>query len=85
MLASLYSTSPRPYPRDLPEPTCPGHFEVRRVIKIGVFSWKQRQIFITEALRHETLSTSKRLADDEELSESCVSGPDVRPGGGYSS
>lgn len=27
----------------------------RRVTKIGVFTWKQRQVFLTEALRGETL------------------------------
>lgn len=53
--ASLYTPSERPYPADLPDPVYPGHFELRRITKIGVFSWKQRQIFITEALRNETL------------------------------
>ena len=53
--ASHYASSARPYPIDLPDPTYPGHFELRRVTKIGVFTWKQRQIFLTEALRNETL------------------------------
>lgn len=61
--ASLYVSSPRPYPNDLPDPVYPGHFELRRVTKIGVFSWKQRQIFVTEALRHETLGL-EHIADD---------------------
>jgi transposase InsO family protein len=53
--ASLYTNSPRPYPADVPDPIYPAHFEQRQVTKIGVFSWKQHQIFVTEALRHETL------------------------------
>lgn len=53
--ASLYTRSSRPYPEDLPDSDYPGHFELRRVTKIGVFTWKQHQIFITEALRGETL------------------------------
>jgi hypothetical protein len=53
--ASLYTKSERPYPTDLPEPVYAGHFEQRRITKIGIFSWKQHQIFVTEALRNETL------------------------------
>jgi len=53
--ASYYSKSDRVYPADIPDPVYPGHFELRRVTKIGVFTWKQRQIFVTEALRNETL------------------------------
>ncbi|HSL71924.1 MAG TPA: integrase core domain-containing protein, partial [Longimicrobiales bacterium] len=53
--ASLYTRSNCPYPEDLPDPDYPGHFEPRRVTKIGVFTWKQHQIFLTEALRGETL------------------------------
>jgi hypothetical protein len=53
--ASLYKKSDRPYLSDLPDPVYPGHFEKRRITRIGIFSWKQHQIFVTEALRHETL------------------------------
>jgi transposase InsO family protein len=53
--ASCYTSSARAYPHDLPDPVYPGHFEQRRVTKIGVFTWKQHQIFLTEALRHETV------------------------------
>jgi transposase InsO family protein len=53
--ATLYTASARLYPADIPDPSYPAHFELRRVTKIGVFVWKQRQIFLTEALRHETL------------------------------
>jgi transposase InsO family protein len=53
--ASHYTSSTRPYPNDVPEPVYPAYFERRQVTKIGVFSWRQRQIFVTEALRNETL------------------------------
>lgn len=52
---SQYQKSGRPYPLEVPDPIYPGHFELRRITKIGVFTWKQRQIFLTEALRNETL------------------------------
>jgi transposase InsO family protein len=53
--ASFYTRSARPYPEELPEPTYPPHFETRQVTKIGIFSWKRRQVFITQALTNETL------------------------------
>jgi transposase InsO family protein len=53
--ASLYTSSARPYPDHIPDPVYPGHFELRRVTKIGVFIWKQRHIFLTQALRGETI------------------------------
>jgi transposase InsO family protein len=53
--ASCYTSSRRPYPEDLPDPEYPNHYEVRRITKIGIFSWKQRQIFVTEALRGEAI------------------------------
>jgi hypothetical protein len=53
--ASLYTASERPYTRNVADPVYPRHFERRRVTKIGVFSWHRQQIFVTEALRNETL------------------------------
>jgi transposase InsO family protein len=53
--ASLYRSSPRSYSRDLPDPDYPAHFEQRRITTIGVFSWKHHPIFVSEALRHETI------------------------------
>lgn len=53
--ASLYTASERAYIRDVADPVYPRHFETRRITKIGVFSWHRQQIFITEALRNETL------------------------------
>jgi transposase InsO family protein len=53
--ASLYQSSERAYPGEAPDPVYPPHFERRRITKIGVFSWHRQQIFVTEALRNETL------------------------------
>lgn len=53
--ASLYEPSERIYPGEAPEPVYPLHFETRRITKIGVFRWHRKQIFVTEALRNETL------------------------------
>lgn len=53
--ATHYERSDRPYPSDLADPAYPQHFEVRRVSKIGVFTYRQKQIFLTEALRHEVI------------------------------
>lgn len=53
--ASCYTKSARAFPKDLPEPVYPAFFELRQVTKIGVFTWRQRPIFLTGALRGETL------------------------------
>lgn len=53
--ASVYTKSVRPYPHDIPDPVYPAHFELRKVSKIGVFAWRSRQIFVTEALHNETI------------------------------
>ncbi len=52
---SLYTPSERVYPGKAPDPVYPPHFEKRRITKIGGFSWHRQQIFVTEALRNETL------------------------------
>src|SRR5262245_16873941 len=53
--ASLYTRSDRPFPCDIPEFVYPAHFELRGVTRVGTFIWKKHRIFLTEALRHETL------------------------------
>lgn len=53
--SSLYTASARIYPDHAPEPVYPPHFETRRITKIGVFTWHRLQIFVTQALRNETL------------------------------
>lgn len=46
----VYRGSPRPYPRRLPEITYPDSYIVRHVEKRGQIWWRQKRIFITEAL-----------------------------------
>jgi transposase InsO family protein len=53
--ARHYTRSPRPYPKDVPDPEYPAHFEVRRVSKIGVVNWKRKRIFVSTALGNEPL------------------------------
>lgn len=53
--ASLYRPSERRYPAEIADPTYPAHFELRRVTKIGVFSWYRHQIFVSQAFHNETL------------------------------
>jgi putative transposase len=48
--AQLYAASPRPYPRMLPPLEYAGHFEVRRVYANGCLWWRQRVLFVSEAL-----------------------------------
>ena len=44
-----------PLPCRHPDPAYPAHFELRKVSRIGVFAWRSRQIFVTEALHNETI------------------------------
>ena len=53
--AAYYTPSERRYPDRIPDPVYPGHFELRRVTKIGVFSWYRHQIFVSQAFHNETL------------------------------
>ncbi len=50
MPARLYEASPRPYPRRLPPLDYAGHWEVRRVFENGCLWWRQRSLFLSEAL-----------------------------------
>jgi transposase InsO family protein len=48
--AQVYDASSRPYPRTLPPLDYAGHFEVRRVYDNGCLWWRQRILFLSEAL-----------------------------------
>lgn len=54
--ASVYVPSVRALPAPIPEPAYRGHFEVRWVSKAGTFRFKHRQLFISQALRHEWIA-----------------------------
>ncbi len=49
--ASTYRPSPRPFPRRLPIIEYPGHFQVRFVCNAGTFRFKNKLIFIANALK----------------------------------
>ncbi len=49
--ASRYTPSPRPYPERLPPLEYPGHFLVKRVTNAGTFRFKDRLLFIANALK----------------------------------
>lgn len=51
--ASHYHASPRALPAALPPLEYPGHVEVRRVSAVGTISWRNRPLFVSEALAGE--------------------------------
>jgi transposase InsO family protein len=53
--SSIYRMSERSYSGPPAKPEYPSYMEVRRVSKIGVFTFRQKQIFITEALAGESV------------------------------
>lgn len=51
--ASWYQPSPRALPARLPALDYPGHWEIRRVSTGGTVSWRNRPLFLSEALAGE--------------------------------
>lgn len=51
--ARVYQASSRPFPKRIPEPEYPGHFEVRTVHAEGQISFKGSLIFVSGALAGE--------------------------------
>jgi putative transposase len=49
--ASVYRRSPRPFPDRLPAIEYPGHFQVRFVCNAGTFRFRNRLLFIANALK----------------------------------
>ncbi len=54
--ASVYAQSARAFPEQLAEPAYAGHYEVRRVSTAGMFRFKQRQVFLSQALSNEWIA-----------------------------
>ncbi len=54
--ASVYARSARAMPDKLAEPGYAAHYEVRRVSTAGMFRFKQRQLFLSQALAHESIA-----------------------------
>lgn len=48
--ASVYTASPRPYPRRLPPLEYPGHYEVRRVSHNGGIRWHCTWVNVSQTL-----------------------------------
>lgn len=51
--SELYVASPRPFPKRLPLPEYPGHFEVRLVSRNGGIRWKKSWVNISHSLLEE--------------------------------
>ena len=52
---AVYARSSRAYPARVPEPEYGSAFQVRRVGKRGVFSWKHEHVFVSETLIGESI------------------------------
>lgn len=53
--ASVYVSSPRPYPDELPEPEYPGEFAIRRVGPNGYFRWNGGVMPLGEVLKGQAI------------------------------
>lgn len=51
--ANHYHASPRPLPISVPALEYPGHLDIRRVSVVGCVSWRNRALFLSEALAGE--------------------------------
>lgn len=49
--ASRYAPSPRPYPARLPPLEYPGHYAVKRVTAAGTIGFRDRLLFLANALK----------------------------------
>jgi transposase InsO family protein len=51
--ATVYRSSPRPYPSRLPAWEYPGHFDVRLVRHTGEIRWRGESLFVSQSLQGE--------------------------------
>ena len=51
--ARLWQPSHRPYPKTIPGPDYPGHFEKRRVSNAGCIRFKTHVVFVSQAIKQE--------------------------------
>src|SRR5215470_1330229 len=61
--ASQYMSSPRPYPRQLPQLDYPAHFRVERVYPNGVISFRETQWYLSNCLAGELVGLEE--VDDD--------------------
>jgi transposase InsO family protein len=57
--ATAYNTSPRPYPRSLPELEYPDAHELRRIDASGHFRWKSRKVFVSGVIVGEVVGLKR--------------------------
>jgi transposase InsO family protein len=53
--ASVFQSSPRPFPRYLRKPEYAAHFETRKVSNGGDIKWQNHRIFVAQPFRGQTL------------------------------
>ena len=51
--ARLWTPSSRPYPKAIPQPNYPGHYETRRVSNAGCIRFKAHVLFVSQAIKRE--------------------------------
>jgi putative transposase len=61
--AEVYRPSQRPYPRRLPGPQYPGHYEVRRVSTAGQIKLHGKKIFLSEVLENQIVGLEQFKED----------------------
>lgn len=62
--ARVYVASPRPYPARLEEPWYDATHQVRRVKQTGQISWQNELVFVSEAVRGETVGLTETERGD---------------------
>jgi transposase InsO family protein len=58
--AALYTPSPRAFPEQIPPWDYPPDHHVRRVGRNGYIKWRDGQLYLSEALRGETVALARR-------------------------
>lgn len=62
--ATVYATSPRPYPARLEDPWYDATHQVRRVKKAGQIQWRGEYVFVSEAVRGELVGVTETATGD---------------------
>jgi hypothetical protein len=61
--ATVYTPSPRPYPKRLPWLEYPSTTAIRRVLADGTFGWRGQRVFLSELLEHQDVGLDE-IDDD---------------------
>ena len=68
--AELYSPSIRHFPKELPTPVYPAHFETRQVKPNGEIKWKGNKVYLSESLTKEPIGLEE-IGEDTMLIYFC--------------